>query len=280
MAGELADALVWPSLIGVQTENDRSALLEFCGAASAVVVSPVSIDPEELSILAHERATSALAERWRSRAGTRRLIVGIDRIDHTKGLLQRLDALDRAFRHGSMHPDDVDIVQIARPSRTGSATSRALRLDVERRAHQVASHWLRGDGSPALQMIAEGVDRRQVAALLTVADIALVTPVRDGMNLLAKEFSICNEARSGVLVLSRGAGAALELGNAAVLVDGADPASVADGLGRAITLDAPTRRTMARRRADAVRSWTSQDWGSDFERRLRAARVSVDRPAG
>jgi trehalose 6-phosphate synthase len=292
IADELVAALAHPSLIGVQTETDRSALVEFCAARRDVevdgdvdgdvdvVVSPVSIDPEELSALAHERATTTLVERLRARLGARRLIVGIDRIDHTKGLLQRIDGIDRAFRQGSVGPDDVEIVQIAQPSRTALATSRELRLDIERRAHEVASHWLRSDGTPALRVITEGRDRRQVAALLAAADIALVTPVRDGMNLVAKEFAIHNEPRAGVLVLSRGAGAAHELGDAAVLVDGGDAASVADGLARAIALDAATRRDMARRRAHAVRSWTSEHWASDFERRLVDAQVSLDRSTG
>jgi len=75
-------------------------------------------------------------------------------------------------------------------------------------------------------------------------------------------------------VLGEGAGAADELGDASVLVDGSDSASIANGIARAVSLDQSTRRIMARRRADAVRSWTSHHWASDFERRLLDARVS------
>jgi trehalose 6-phosphate synthase len=277
VASALAEALQAPTLVGVQTRADLEAMSDFCARRpDSTVVSPVSIDPAELTELGRERATQTLTERIRNRLDGRVLLVGIDRIDYTKSIIQRLDAIDRAFRHGLIRPDDVEIIQIAQPSRAGLSVYRDLRLGIERRGHDVASNWLRSDGTPAVRLVTEGRDRRHVAALLAAADVALVTPVRDGMNLLAKEFSILNEARSGVLVLSEGAGAAAELGAASVLVDGGDPPSVAAGIARAVSLDAPTRRDMARRRADATRAWTSEHWAADFERRLLGANVSVE----
>ena len=281
VADQLVAALDQPAVIAVQTAADRSQLVEFCARRRGVtIVSPASIDPEDVTTLVDEQTTKVLVERLRSGLQARRLIVGIDRIDRTKALTQRLDAIDRAFRHGSIRPDEVEIVQIAQPTRTGLSASRELRLDLERRAHEVASHWLRSDGTPALRVVTEGRGRREVAALLAAADLALVTPARDGMNLVAKEFSICNEARAGVLVLSRTAGVADALGDASVLVDGADAASVAEGIARAVTLDPETRRRMARRRADAVRAWTSEHWAADVGRRLTTARVSADHRPG
>jgi trehalose 6-phosphate synthase len=233
-----------------------------------------------LTALVREPATRTLVERLRSQVRDRLLIVGVDRIDHTKALLQRLDAIDRAFRTGTIRPDDVEIVQIAQPSRGALASFRELRVEIERRGHAIASHWQRSDGTPAVRVVVEGRDRRQVAALLAAADLALVTPLRDGMNLVAKEFSICNEDRAGVLVLSSGAGAADTLGDASVLVDGSDASSVADGIARAVRLDRATRGEMARRRAEAVRSWTALHWAAAFEQRLAAVGVSADHRAG
>jgi trehalose 6-phosphate synthase len=277
VASALAEAMLTPTLVGVQTRADLEQLVAFCARRpGGTLVSPVSIDPVELTALGQERATRMLTERIRTRLGDRSLLVGVDRIDHTKAIIQRLDAVDRAFRHGGIRPDDVEIVQIALPSRTGLSTYRELRLRIERRAHDVASNWLRSDGTPALRLITDGRDRRHVAALLAAADVALVTPLRDGMNLVAKEFSILNEGRAGVLVLSEGAGAAGELGAGSVLVDGGDPASIAAGIARAVSMDASTRRTRARRRADATRAWTSEHWAADFERNLLAASVSVE----
>jgi len=99
------------------------------------VVSPASIDPVELTALAGSRATRALIERFRTPLGSRLPVVGVDRIDYTKAIPQRIDAIDRAFRQGSVSPDDVEFVQIAEPSRMGLAAYRELRLEVERRAH-------------------------------------------------------------------------------------------------------------------------------------------------
>ncbi len=275
-AGELAVALASTPLVGVQTSADRESLQTLVASSVGTTdessrrcfVSPVSIDPDELIALVNQRATHALVERFRSRAGRRLLVVGIDRLDYTKAILQRLDAVDQAFRRGWLQPDDVDIIQIASPTRADVPGYRQLRLEAERRAHEVASHWLRPDGTPPLRLVPEGRDRRHVAALLAAGDIALVTPSRDGMHLVAKEFSILNEAHGGVLVLGAGAGAAQELGDGSVLVDGNDPSSVADGLRQAASMGVDARRALARRRADAVRGWTAQDWAGDFERRL------------
>lgn len=281
VADELATALAAPGVLGLQTADDRERLGEFCPQrVGDTIVSPASIDPDELTALGREPATRTLVERLRGQVGDRRLIVGIDRIDHTKALLQRLDAIDRAFRSGTIRPDDVEIIQIAQPSRSALASFRELRVEIERRGHAVASHWQRSDGTPAVRVVVEGRDRRQVVALLAAADLALVTPLRDGMNLVAKEFSICNEDRAGVLVLSSGAGAADALGDASVLVDGSDASSVADGIDRAVRLDLATRREMARRRAEAVRSWTAVHWAAAFERQLLAVGVSADHRAG
>lgn len=268
-ADAIAEALASPVAVGMQTHRDVLEVQRFVrgrgmGSVSAVL-SPVSVDPEVLTTLARDPVTLALATRLRHDLGDRRrLIVGIDRLDYTKAIPERIKAIDRAFRHGSIHPDDVEIVQIAQPTRAQLAMYRDLRLTVERSAHEVASRWLRSDGTTPLHVVVQPRSRREVTGLLSVADIALVTPVRDGMNLVAKEFSIVNEERGGVLVLSRGAGAAEELGDGSVLVDGADPASVADGIEAAVGLDDASRRTWASQRAATVRGWTAHDWAASF----------------
>lgn len=267
-ADALAEALARPVAVGMQTKRDLLEVQRFVrgrGAGSmSAVLSPVSVDPEVLTTLARDPATLALAARLRHDLGDRRLIVGIDRLDYTKALPERISAIDRAFHHGSIHPDDTEIVQIAQPTRAQLAMYRDLRLTVERSAQEVSSRWLRADGTTSLHVVVGSRSRREVAALLSVADIALVTPERDGMNLVAKEFSIVNEERGGVLVLSRGAGASDELADGSVLVDGGDPASVGDGIETAVSLDEAHRREWASQRAAAVRGWTAHDWAASF----------------
>jgi trehalose-6-phosphate synthase len=113
-------------------------------------------------------------------------------------------------------------------------------------------------------MVIDHVPRRRVIALLTVADICIVVPKRDGMNLVAKEFSIANADTAGVLVLGEGAGAVHELGPGSVTVDHCDPRSIHDGLCRALDTSESERRAMAIERATAVRAWTASDWSHHF----------------
>jgi trehalose-6-phosphate synthase len=263
-------------VIGVQTARDASALHELIGAVRpdeanppTVVVSPVSVDPAALESVRRQPVVAALADRERRRAGGRTLIVGVDRLDYTKGVLERLEAYRLAFDRGWMAADGVRIVQVAQPTRPGVAEYRSLRLEVERAVHQMKADFQRPDGTSAIEAQIESVGHREVVALLASADIAMVTPRRDGMNLVAKEFSVVN-SRDGVLVLSRGAGAADELGPASVVVDGAEPASVAAGLRTALALPAARRREMAERRGSVVHGWTSEHWCRDFLSRLRS----------
>ena len=279
----ITDALSAAAVIGVQTDRDRRTLRDLLperGVSTAssrvpalpeVITSPVSIDPDAALALLRDPATDAIAQRVRGRLEGRYLIVGIDRVDYTKAVEERLRGIDLAFRRGHLDPDRVDIVQVAQPTRHAVGGYAAHRVEVERLAHEVASQWTRRDGSAPLRLVPEGVDRRTVAALLSEADLALVTPRRDGMNLVSKEFSIYNERHGGVLVLSEQAGAAWELGEHSVLVDGSSPASIADGIAEAMHLDHDRRREMARGRAGAVRRWTVHDWAASFLRSLAAA---------
>lgn len=273
---ELTTAMSDVGLIGTQTERDRDAVLDLVGSVDGdrVVVSPVSVEPAELEAVLHDPATALAPERFIGRPLTstagRQLVVGVDRMDYTKSIPERLTAIEHAFHRGWLDPERVDIVQIAQSSRADVPAYRRERLEIERLGHAIASHRLRADGTSPLRVVTEPIDRRIIVGLLAAADVAVVTPVRDGMNLVAKEFSIVNERHGGVLVLSTGAGAAAELGDFAVTVDGADVIDVARGLQRAVGLDAAQRRRWAVQRAAAVRAWTASDWSSAFCSRLHA----------
>ena len=121
-------------------------------------------------------------------------------------------------------------MQITQPSRVEVAAYREMRVEVERLAHELHVRWPRRDGSSPIEAIIKSQDRRRVAALLASADVCLVTPHRDGMNLVAKEFSTLNELRGGAPVISKGAGAAIELGAHSVTIDEASPLAIAGGL--------------------------------------------------
>jgi trehalose-6-phosphate synthase len=239
----------------------------------SVRTSPVSVSPSDLDAVLRHPVTASLVQRERRATAVRTLVVGVDRIDYTKGVVERLWAYDVAFSRGWLHPDRTRIVQIAQPTRRTLDEYKILRVETERVAHELASRWRRSDGSSPVEVVIDTVDRRRVLALLSLADVCTITPIRDGMNLVAKEFSILNERHGGVLVMTRGAGAADALGDGAVVVEEVTPAAIAAGLERAVTLPDETRRQWAARRAAAVRAWTASDWADDFLGALGATGV-------
>ena len=279
-APALAAGIAHAGLVGVQTRadaHDLRLLLDRFGAAGnlpRVRVSPVSIDPEVMQRRASGEACRAIRQRLASAHEHRRLVVGIDRLDYTKGIPERLEAFDLAFRRGWLDPDEVDYVGIAQPSRTGVPAYRRLRLHTERLAHDIRARWVRTDGTSPIDVRFEGASPEHVAALLATADVCTVTPLRDGMNLVAKEYSaVCKD--DGALLLSRGAGAFDEFGPWVVDVDGGDDTSVATGLRRAVSLAPETRRNWTASRRARLRTWTAAAWSADLLERRDA-----DRPFG
>jgi trehalose 6-phosphate synthase len=227
-------------------------------------VFPISVDADHWARLVADPVVRARAQRIRSGLdGRRRLLLGVDRMDYSKGILQRLDALGRLFDQGRVQPDQVRMLQIAVPSRQSIPAYRRLRDDVVARVRELNERHGR-PGDPVVQLEEESAGPRELAALYLAADVAVVTPRRDGMNLVAKEFCAAQTGeRPGVLVLGRGAGAADELSEA-VLVDGSDPSSVADGLERALAMGPLARRALADRLRRIVRTRDLAVWTARF----------------
>jgi trehalose-6-phosphate synthase len=268
-ASALVTGIAHADLVGVQTAADaqhlRRLLDRFPAARRApqIRVSPVSIDPGVIQRRASGAACSAIRQRLTSAHHNRLLVVGIDRLDYTKGVPERLEALDLAFRRGWLDPDRVDYVGIAQPSRSTVPAYRRLRLHTERLAHELRTRWLRRDGTSPIDVRFEGVQPEYVAALLAAADVCAVTPLRDGMNLVAKEYSaVCKD--DGVLLLSRGAGVFDEFGSWVIDVDGGDVTSVATGLRRAAELDTDTRQEWTAARRARLEVWPAAAWSADL----------------
>ncbi len=266
---QLAEGLSGAHLVGVQRTSDAEGLgrvLRRAGSADRprLLTSAVSVDPAILRATSNDSAVRALAARERDRCAGRTLVVGVDRLDHTKGIVERLEAVRLLLDDGRWDPGDVHVVQVAQPTRGAVPVYRAVRREVEALARRINEEHRRADGTAVVDLRVDTASRREVAALLVHADVAVVTPIRDGMNLVAKEFSVVNESHAGVLVLGRGAGAVDELGDGSIVVDGASPSSVADGLHAARLLAPERRASMAHRRAEAVERWTATDWSASF----------------
>lgn len=195
--------------VGHKTHRDMVYLPDGRGVLAKAY--PISIDAQGFEDLARsERVTQRAAEIRASLGNPRKVLLGIDRLDYTKGLRQRIRAFGELIRDGSVDVDDAVFVQVATPSRERVDQYRILRDDIDRLVGRI-----NGDvgkiGQQPIQYLHASYPREEMAALYRAADVMVVTPLRDGMNLVAKEYVACRYDDQGSLVLSEFAGAAAEL---------------------------------------------------------------------
>lgn len=172
---------------------------------------PISINTQDFYDQARLPETARRAEQIRHDIGDPKyLFLGVDRLDYTKGIYQRLRAFSELITDGLLDADEAVFVQVATPSRERVDEYRQLRDDIERLVGRINGELSRL-GHPAINYLHSSYPRTEMAALYRAADVMVVTPLRDGMNLVAKEFVACRQADDGALVLSEFAGAAREL---------------------------------------------------------------------
>ncbi|GIF04559.1 alpha,alpha-trehalose-phosphate synthase (UDP-forming) [Actinoplanes siamensis] len=217
-------------LVGAQTRDDT---ITVDGRTVRTGAFPVSIDVGEMRALATRPDVVAQAKQLRLDLGkAKRVLLSVDRLDYTKGIEHRLTAYRELLRDGHVKVRDTVLVQVAVPSRERVESYRALRDRVEGEVGRINGEYGRV-GEPAIHYLNQPFDRSQLAALYQTADVMVVTPLRDGMNLVAKEFLAAREDGSGALVLSEFAGAAAEL-TQAFLVNPHDLDGLKDTLLRAL----------------------------------------------
>jgi len=171
---------------------------------------PISVDVHELRKLVSGPEVRERAEEIRTDLGDATIFLGVDRLDYTKGIAQRLQAFGELFEDGNLKPGQAVFVQIATPSRERVEQYQLLREQIEQQVGRI--NGMHGElGFPVIHYLHTSYDRAELAALYLAADVMVVTPLRDGMNLVAKEYVACREDMRGTLVLSEFAGAAAEL---------------------------------------------------------------------
>ena len=190
------------------------------------------------------------------------MLLGVDRLDYTKGIEHRLGAFRELLAEGRLTVPESVLVQVASPSRDRVAAYRNERVRIEQLVGEINGDFARV-GAPAVHYIHQPLEHVEVAALYRAADVMLVTPLHDGMNLVAKEFVASKPADRGVLILSEFAGAAHEL-TEALLVNPHD----IEGLKRAIltALSLPDGEVSRRMRIlrSTVEAHTVHDWARSF----------------
>ena len=172
---------------------------------------PISIDSAELDSRARNREIRQRAREIRSEMGNpRKMLLGVDRLDYTKGIDVRLRAFTELLAEGRANRHDTVLVQLATPSRERVDSYKAMREDIERQVGHINGTFSE-IGHPVVHYLHRPVDRDELIAYFVAADVMLVTPLRDGMNLVAKEYVACRSDLGGALVLSEFTGAAEEL---------------------------------------------------------------------
>jgi len=239
----------------------RGAGVEVDGRTVHAAAFPISIDVGEIEAVAASGETHRRAEEIRKELGSpNTIILGVDRLDYTKGIEQRFKAFRELLAEERLSVPGTVMVQVATPSRERVEHYQALRVKVEREVGRINGEYGRV-GVPAVHYLHQSYSRAELAALYCAADVMMVTPLRDGMNLVAKEYVAARVDLGGALVLSEFAGAAGEL-RQAFLCNPHDLQGVKDSLMRAVRVDgadaARRMRTMRRHlRAHDVKHWAS-----------------------
>jgi trehalose 6-phosphate synthase len=253
----------------------RATSIEIDGRWVRVGSFPVSIDVAEIESLVAAPDVLVRADEIRGELGRpKTVILGVDRLDYTKGIQHRLNAYHELLIEGRLDAIDTVLVQVATPSRERVEHYARLRDNVERDVGHINGEFGRV-GAPAVHYLHQSYDREELAALYRAADVMAVTPLRDGMNLVAKEYVAARTDLGGTLVLSEFAGAAREL-RQSYLCNPHDINSIKDALFRA----ARAERGEAARRMQAMRRYLrdhdGRQWAYSFLTALESAAAHRD----
>ena len=276
----LADSLFQYDVIGFQTDTDLGNFLRYVEdhghaetledgvirlAGRSVVAGcfPVGIDVDSFAEMASHMDEDVQIDMMRRRILGRQQIIGVDRLDYSKGLPDRLRAFRRLLELYPEHLKKVTFMQIAPPTREDVDAYADIREELERLSGSINGSFGDFNWVP-IHYIHRSIDRDKLASLFRASQVGFVTPLRDGMNLVAKEFIAAQDAEDpGVLVLSKFAGASEHL-EEALIVNPYDEDDMAENLQRALTMPLSERRERQQALLGRVREHDAQQWQGCF----------------
>ncbi|MBR8174811.1 alpha,alpha-trehalose-phosphate synthase (UDP-forming) [Burkholderia ambifaria] len=285
---ELVESLCAFDLLGFQTEPDLRAFCDYIEFEAGGEVSrgghtvrvnafgntlraaayPIGVYPDEIASLAQAAENGKAVRTLATSLRGRQLIMSVDRLDYSKGLVERFRAFEKLLEHQTSIRNRVSFLQIAPSTRADLRAYQDIRLQLEAESGRINGRYAELDWAPILY-IHRQYDRQVLAALYRLARVGFVTPLRDGMNLVAKEYvSAQNPDDPGVLVLSRFAGAAREL-TGALIVNPIDIDGMADALSQALTMPLAERRARYADMIAQLRENNVSVWRDNFLRDLQ-----------
>ena len=284
-AAETLKALLSYDLVGVQTERYLRNLIDSLnvelggtqangvftadGLSARFGVYEIGIEPSIFQQASDDGVRSPMEKLSISTAPDHKIILGVDRLDYTKGIPQRLRAFERLLEHHSSIRGRVTYVQISSPSRTRVPEYIQEKEQVDRLVGHINGRFSEAGWVP-IRYLFRTFPQHELAEFYRDADVGMVTPLRDGMNLVAKEFVAAQGDDPGVLVLSRFSGAASSLVDA-VIVNPYDIDGTAEATYRALRMGLPERKRRRSAMMDAVNKHTATSWSDDFTRDLSEA---------
>src|SRR5581483_8392114 len=269
LARRLVGATTSRGTIGLRS---RLGEIEYDSRTVRVGAFPISIDSADLDHKGRDRRTRQRAREIRSELGNpRKILLGVDRLDYTKGIDVRLKAFSELLAAGRAKRDDTVMVQLATPSRERVESYKVLREDIERQVGHINGEY--GEvGHPVVHYIHRPLPRDELIAFYVASDVMLVTPLRDGMNLVAKEYVACRSDLGGALILSEFTGAANKL-NQAYLVNPHDLGGVKDAVEAAMNQSPEEGRRRMRAMRRQVLTHDVDQWARSFLEALSAKPV-------
>jgi len=285
----ILNALLQYDALGFQTLRDRRNFVQCLrtliprvrvhGKGQVLVVShegreiragsfPISIDYNAFLRQAARIEVEQAAKRLHEKLPNRVLVLGIDRLDYTKGIPHRLRAFRAALQRYPALRERMSLIQVVVPSRVEIDEYQGLKLEIEQLVGQINGEVVRPGGWVPVWYVYGSLSRTELLAYYRAADIALITPLKDGMNLVAKEYCVCSIEEDCVLILSEFAGAAAQLHGGVLLVNPYDIEGVADALWAAFNMSTDERCARMRRMRRSIRSYDVFWWVDRF---LRAA---------
>lgn len=255
----------------VLKEEGRLSTIQLGSREMRVGYFPISIDFEDFARRASGKEVAEAAWYIHEHLPNRKLILGVDRLDYTKGIPYRLNAFREALvRHPELQ-EKISFIQVVVPSREDIPQYHRLKEEIERLVGEINGQFTRAGWVP-VHYIFRRLESTELLAYYRTAEIALITPLKDGMNLVCKEYCACNLEENGVLILSEFAGAADQLQDGALLVNPVDLQGVAGALYRAFVMEEQERRSRMQRLRKVIQEQDIFWWVDSF---LRASIYKV-----
>jgi trehalose 6-phosphate synthase len=286
---QLVESLFEYDLVGLQTEEWLEELLEYLvreadgemldegyvqafGRRTRFASFPIGIDAQDFRALSTSLVAKRSYDRMVRSAGDRKLILGVDRLDYSKGLPDRFLAYECFLTQNPEFRGEVFLLQIAPPSRTEVEEYQAIRSRLDELTGRINGEFAEVDWVP-IRYVNQGYRRDQLAGIYRAAQIGLVTPLRDGMNLVAKEYVAAQDPEDpGVLILSRFSGAAQQMQDA-LIVNPFDQEDVSDALKRGLLMSWQERVRRWEALIDGIMKQDVVGWREDFVAALGKAGV-------